>query len=192
MVFKRQLLLALGLLAFWAPSGAVMASWHEKAPPFSGQIRDFIILQKMRPAPDHTFTGPHGEALTIGAFKGKVVLLNFWATWCPPCVEEMPSLDRLQGRLGGDQFEVLALSLDDTRGIVDKFFAHFGFEHLAVYRGKGEKSMQAFAVGLLPTSLVVGPNGNLLGALAGSAKWDSPEAEALMRYFIAKAKESAE
>ena len=146
----------------------------------------------MRPAPDHVFTGPNGEALTLGDFKGRVVLLNFWATWCPPCVEEMPSLDRLQGRLGGDRFEVLALSLDDSREIVDRFFAEFGLEYLAVYLGKEEKSMYAFAVGVLPTTLVVGPEGNLLGALAGPAEWDRPEAEALMSYFIDKATEVAD
>ncbi len=186
MVCMSKLLPTMVSLVLLWPSGPATASWHQNAPAFSGQIRDFVTLRRIRPAPDYAFAGPDGETLTLGDFRGKVVLLNFWATWCPPCVEEMPSLDKLQGKLGGDRFEVLALSLDGSRDIVDRFFAEFGIDHLVVYMDKEKKAMQAFAVSGLPTSLVVGPDGNLLGGLAGPADWDSAEAEALMSYFIAK------
>ena len=191
MISIKRSLLALGLLAVFWPTDSSWASWHENAPAFGGLMRDFVTLKNPRPAPDYAFSGPSGKSLVFGDFRGKVVLLNFWATWCPPCLEEMPSLDRLQGRLGGDRFEVLALSLDDSRYIVNKFFAEFGIDHLAIYMDIGENAMQVFAVGGLPTSLIIGPEGNLLGGLAGPAEWDSAEAEALMSYFMAGAEQRA-
>jgi thiol-disulfide isomerase/thioredoxin len=186
-VVVRHIVFSVVLLALlWLPVVA-QASWHESAPPFSGQMRDFSILKTPRAAPDYQFTGPNGEQLSLADFHGKVVLVNFWATWCPPCVEEMPSLDQLQANLGGPRFEVLALSLDRSRPIVKKFFEDFGLQHLAIYIDTKGKAMLAFAVGGLPTSIVVGPDGTLLGALAGPAKWDSELAEEFIRYFIDRA-----
>ena len=116
----------------------------------------------------------------------KFVLLNVWATWCPPCVEEMPSLDRLQAALGGPHFEVVALSLDQG-GIaaVEQFFAAHDIDHLEIYLDEaGGKAFQDYRLAALPTSLLLLPDGRTVGTLAGPAQWDSAEAKALVRFFM--------
>ncbi|MDD9907378.1 MAG: TlpA disulfide reductase family protein [Rhodospirillaceae bacterium] len=164
------------------------ASWHQHAPKFSGDMRDASILKNPRPVPNYAFKGPDGEVMTLADLKGKVVFLNLWATWCPPCIEEMPSLNALQGKLGGDKFEVLALSLDNSRALVRKFYDAFKLDKLAIYMGD-QKAMQAFASGSLPTTLFISPDSNIVGALLGPADWSSDEAEAFARYFVENGQE---
>ena len=116
------------------------------------------------------------------------MLVNFWATWCAPCVKEMPSLDRLQATMGKDRFIVLPLSLDGpSRPKVAPFYADRKLAHLGIYFDKGRKSMQALDVGILPTSVLVDAQGRELGRLEGEAEWDSGEALALMKAAVASA-----
>lgn len=166
------------------PPGIAESNWHKQAPPFSGDLRDVSLLEHPRPAPDYRFKGPAGQDLSLADFRGKVVFLNFWATWCPPCIEEMPSLDRLQAKLGGERFEVLALSLDRSREIIEAFYQDTDLDQLAIYRDEGGKAMEVFRAGVLPTTLIIGPDGLLLGGLAGPADWASEEALTFARYFI--------
>lgn len=118
-------------------------------------------------------------------FKGKVVLLNIWATWCHPCREEMPALDKLQKDLGGDDFEVVAMNID--RGSPDKakdFLKEVKAENLAFYRDpSGRLFTKLKAVGM-PTTLLVNRDGEELGRLVGPAEWDSPEAVRLIQAAI--------
>lgn len=176
----RSLVALMTILTLMGPANA---TWHESAPKFSGELRDVTMLRKMRPAPGYAFRTGEGESRTLADFAGKVVFLNIWATWCPPCVKEMPSLDRLQAALGGQNFEVLALSLDHSTDLVKKFYREFELTSLGIYMAD-ENAMAAFAVGALPTTLFIGPNGHILGALAGPADWDSDQAIAFARYFI--------
>lgn len=159
------------------------ATWHEKAPKFGGELRDVSMLQRPRPVPDYVFATGDGEKRTLTDFAGKVVFLNLWATWCPPCVKEMPSLDRLQSELGSEQFEVVALSLDQSVDLVRRFYNDFQLTNLDFYMAD-EKVMAALAAGVLPTTFFIGPKGRILGALAGPAEWDSEEAKNFARYLI--------
>lgn len=182
----RNSIVVFGFTAFIlaiAPFGQAHASWHGHAPNFSGELRDVSILRNMRPAPSYEFATAEGEKKSLADFSGKVVFLNIWATWCPPCVKEMPSLDRFQAKLGGQDFEVIALSLDQSADLVKRFYEEFKLTNLGIYMGD-QKAMAAFAVGGLPTTFVIGPRGNILGALAGPADWDSEEAEVFAQYFI--------
>ncbi len=141
-----------------------------------------LQLGKPKPVPDLAFTDADDKPLTLGAYKGKAVLLNFWATWCAPCVKEMPSLDKLQAEMGSDKFVVLPLSLDGpTRSKVKPFYDDKKLAHLGVYFDKSRKLMQALDVGILPTSILIDPQGRLVGRLEGEAEWDTPEAIALMK-----------
>lgn len=128
-----------------------------------------------RTLPEVRFADDSGRALALDDFRGKVILLNIWATWCGPCREEMPTLDRLQERLGGPEFEVVALSIDRAGiGVVSEFYAEIGVQHLAKYIDEsGKAAGQLNAVGL-PTTLLIDREGREIGRHVGPAEWDAP------------------
>jgi thiol-disulfide isomerase/thioredoxin len=154
------------------------------APQTLGQ---FIARDAPLPAPALTIATRSGEAKELADFKGAVVLVNLWATWCVPCVEEMPSLDRLQAKLG-DTLKILAIS-EDRRGaeVVDPFLAKLGIKNLAIYLDPKSAALNEFAVQGLPTSFLINRDGMILGQLEGAAKWDEePMLSLLQRYIAAK------
>ncbi|WP_265516478.1 TlpA family protein disulfide reductase [Nitratireductor luteus] len=129
-----------------------------------------------QPLPEVSFTDAAGEPVTLQNWRGKVVLLNIWATWCAPCREEMPTLDRLQRRLGGDRFEVVALSVDRAGvDVVRKFFDEIGIKHLAIFIDQDMSLLRELAIYGLPATLLIDPDGHEIGRLAGPAEWDAPE-----------------
>lgn len=140
-----------------------------------------------RDLPPFSFVDAAGQSLTLSDFGGRVILLNIWATWCVPCRREMPTLDRLQGLLGGSEFHVLPLSIDRAGSeIVRRFYDEIGIEHLGIYLGEERRTMSVFGVIGLPTTLLVSREGQEIGRLVGPAEWDSVDAVALFRSVIAK------
>ncbi|QEW23688.1 Cytochrome c biogenesis protein TlpA (plasmid) [Marinibacterium anthonyi] len=128
--------------------------------------------------------------LTLADFEGRVVLLNIWATWCPPCREEMPTLDALQARLGGPDFHVLPLSIDRA-GLepVRRFYRETDIRNLDLYIAEDTRAMLALAVVGLPTTILIDRMGRELGRLAGPAEWNSPEAVAQISALIDERKQ---
>ncbi len=138
-----------------------------------------------KPMPPLSFVDAEGRRVDLADFKDRMILLNLWATWCGPCVKEMPSLDRLQGQLGGDAFQVVALSLDrGGRTAVEPFYKKTGVEHLTVFLDPGSESMKALSLRGLPTTILVDPEGRELGRVEGAVEWDSPEVVAFLRQFL--------
>ena len=118
-------------------------------------------------------------------FRGKVILVNVWATWCVPCREEMPTLDALQAELGGDRFEVVALSIDRAGSpVVRRFYDEIGVTNLKIYVDKTMLSMTALRTVGLPTTILIDAQGRELGRLVGPAEWDDPEMVSFLRGFI--------
>ena len=187
------LLAALAALAVWwssslfdsKPAGAptgILASLAD--PPISGSVADFTVAAPARPAPAVSFSDEAGRALDLNDFAGKLILLNLWATWCGPCLEELPSLDRLQASLGDDRFQVLAVSVD-RKGLaaVKPFFDKLAIRHLGLYLDGTGTSLAGFEVQGLPTTILIGPDGTILGMIRKPAAWDSPEALALIGFY---------
>lgn len=138
-----------------------------------------------KPMPPLSFVDAEGRRVDLADFKDRVILLNLWATWCGPCVKEMPSLDRLQSQLGGDAFQVVALSLDrGGRTAVEPFYKKTGVEHLTVFLDPGSESMKVLSLRGLPTTILVDPEGRELGRVEGAVEWDSPEVVAFLRQFL--------
>ena len=131
------------------------------------------------------FVDGDGRDHTLADFRGRVVLLNVWATWCLPCREEMPTLDALQARLGGPDFHVLPLSIDQA-GLapVRRFYAQIGIRHLDMYLAESIRVLAAFAAAGLPTTILIDRAGRERGRLVGAADWDSPEAIAEIQSLI--------
>src|SRR3546814_70278 len=122
------------------------------------------------------FMDGSGKRLSLADFRGKLVLLNLWATWCGPCREEMPTLDRLQATLGGSDFEVVALSIDRAgMGVVDAFYAEIGVKSLARYIDESGKSAQQLNAVGLPTTLLLDREGREIARHVGPAAWETPE-----------------
>ena len=140
---------------------------------------------------DITFTDAEGALVKLDDKRGKLVLMNFWATWCPPCVREMPSLDRLQAELGGPGFEVVALSEDREAKAIGPFYEHFGLTGLAGYHDPYGRLVRQLLVPGLPTTILIDQAGNEIGRVVGPAEWDSPEAVALMRHYLTDPVQSA-
>jgi thiol-disulfide isomerase/thioredoxin len=183
-------LAAAGLaLALAAGLGTVPAAHADDPPAFHGAAGQFMLIRPIKKAPFAAVDDEKGKTVDLAErLKGKVVLLNFWATWCAPCVLELPTLDKLQAELGGAKFEVVAVSVD-LRGIdkVGPFWKEKGYKHLAIRLDQRSAMMKAFGTRGLPTTFLVDHEGNVVGYLEGHADWASPEAKALMRYYIERA-----
>jgi thiol-disulfide isomerase/thioredoxin len=176
----RRLLLAAASAFFAAPALAKLGPEL-----LTGGVAKFTLAPSPKPLPELAFTDADDKPLTLASYKGKTVLLNFWATWCAPCVKEMPSLDRLQAEMGKDKFTVLPLSLDGpSRPKVAPFYAEKKLISLGIYFDKGKKVLGALDVSVLPTSILIDAQGRELGRLEGEADWDKPEALALMKAAV--------
>ena len=148
----------------------------------SGAGFSFNAYETPRELPDVPFIDVNGKPMSLGDFKGKTVLLNLWATWCVPCREEMPTLDRLQAMLGGDNFTVLALSLDqEGPSVVKDFYEELGLEQLGIYVDDRIRAPASLGVIGVPATLLIGSDGREIGRKLGPAEWDSPEVVAEIR-----------
>lgn len=147
----------------------------------TGEMAAFVFKKAPEPLPDVVFVDGTGKERTLKDWRGKVVLLNLWATWCVPCRKEMPGLDRLQGEFGSDQFEVVAVSSDKT-GIdgARKFLGQVKSEKLAVYADPTVRITSTLRAVGMPATLLLDREGREIGRLVGPAEWDSKEAKALI------------
>jgi thiol-disulfide isomerase/thioredoxin len=137
--------------------------------------------------PDINFNDASGAPKSLADWRGKVVLLNIWATWCVPCRDEMPALDRLQTELGGNAFVVVAVNIDKNGP--DKaraFLQETGATHLALYTDPSGKLFAALKAVGMPTTLIIDRNGKEIGRLVGPADWGSPEAKRLIEAAVAQ------
>jgi len=154
-----------------AAAGLIAATWSIAVA--QEPSRNFIVHEAPKPIAAIRFEDADGQSRSLTDFRGKVVLLNIWATWCVPCRKEMPTLDRLQAKLGGAGFEVVALSIDRRMDAVRKFFAEVGIQKLAIYLDSSAKATRELGAVGLPTTLLLDREGREVGRLIGPAEWDS-------------------
>jgi thiol-disulfide isomerase/thioredoxin len=168
-----------------ASCGAAVKTAGRLAPLSRGEMAAVAIAADPQRLPDLTFRDGSGRDRTLAEWRGRTVLFNLWATWCVPCRKEMPALDALQGRLGGANFEVVAVNID-TRAL-DKpqaWLKEVGITRLGFFADPSAKVFQDLkAAGKafgMPTTLLIDPNGCELGVLAGPAEWASEDAVKLV------------
>jgi thiol-disulfide isomerase/thioredoxin len=161
------------------------------APLARGELAAVRVEKDPKPLPNLTFKGPEGRPVALADLKGRTVLLNLWATWCVPCRQEMPALDKLQAELGSKDFEVVAVNID-TRNLdkPKRWLEEAGVTRLAYYADPQAKVFQDLrqigkAVGM-PTTLLLDPRGCELAHLSGPAEWASEDALTLVRAALGR------
>ena len=156
-------------------------------PTFNGTARPFVFLKQARAVRFGPFADAEGKPVTLDRYRGKILLVNFWATWCAPCIHEMPTLDRLQKALGGADFAVLTVSLD-RKGMaaVGPFWQEQGYKHLPILLDSRWMTARRLGVSGLPATFLLDRKHRILGYLLGPAEWDSPQAKAFLRFYIAR------
>ncbi|KAA0895215.1 TlpA disulfide reductase family protein [Oryzomonas rubra] len=132
-------------------------------------------LQENSPAPAITVNSLNGKPLNLSDLKGKVVVLNFWATWCPPCREEIPSMMKLNSAMAGKPFQMVAVSIDEGgQPAIESFFKTSGFS-LPAYTDPDNRAAKAYGITGVPETFVIDKNGILLKKVIGPMAWDSPD-----------------
>lgn len=190
-VRRRKLLVgAAGAIALLA---GVLAQFWPSAN-LDRDVAGVAVHARPRELPPLRFSSETGTPLDLKAFGGRAVLLNIWATWCGPCREEMPTLDRLQALLGSPRFEVVALSIDgDGLASVKPFFAQIGVRSLRTYLDSFHDAGAIVGAGV-PLTLLIDAQGREVARKLGAARWDDPAIVGLIRQYlppIAGAREKA-
>lgn len=173
--FRRKLLSALCALAAAGLAGHSLLGASATLPE---ERAERMPLRGVR------FQNDRGKALALEDFRGRVVLLNLWATWCVPCREEMPALDRLQKQLGGPAFEVVAVSIDRSPELVREFYRKYGIKSLALYIDPSSGITSTLGAIGIPMTLLVDRDGREIWRLSGPAEWDAPQSVAAIRKHV--------
>ena len=149
---------------------------NDSAFKFSNQV----AIKDNMPAPDFTFPGLDGKMVSLSDYKGKVVLLNIWATWCPPCVEEMPSMERLYQKFKGQNFEILAVSIDEPGlKVVAPFMKKSNLTFPALIDSEGAIKA-VYGITGIPESFIIDKQGNLIKKIMGPVDWATRD---IFRFF---------
>ena len=162
----------------WASHGATESS--------DGTVDSFRWFKNPLVLPETPIRRGPAEPVSLFRFKGKIVLLNLWASWCPPCVYELPALDRLQQRLGSEEFVVVAVSVDRDPELARKLFTDkLALAHLEFYFEPPERLGQTFPVDVLPANFIIDREGRAIGMLRSYVDWDSPAADKFVERLLA-------
>ncbi|GAB6051802.1 TlpA disulfide reductase family protein [Magnetospira thiophila] len=164
----------------------------EEAPPvdpafkaLARQIDGFRLAVNRPPVPPVVFIRNMDEPVKLADFKGRVVVLNLWATWCPPCIKEMPDLNALQKRFAGQPLDVVAVASGSQMGKSPrKFLQENGLDALTLYADPAQKLARIFDTEILPTTLLISRDGFVLGGVVGGTDWNTEEVAATLRYLM--------
>jgi len=144
----------------------------------------FVIHDEPRPFRDKTFLNADGEDIDLHKFDDSVTLVNFWATWCPPCLKELPGMDKLQAELEEDGLDVVAISLDHGGIKKARRFWKRADMQMGLYADPDKDLALQMGVIGLPVTAILGPDGREIGRLIGEAEWDSAEVQEMLRFLI--------
>lgn len=131
-------------------------------------------------APETVLSTLNGKNVKLSDFKGRIVFLNFWATWCPPCIQEMPEMEKLHRKLSAEDFVMVAVGLKESEERVGRFFGKEKLTFTSLVDPGGEAAY-AFGIAQIPTTLILDKNGRILGKVIGPRNWADKEYEDFFR-----------
>jgi thiol-disulfide isomerase/thioredoxin len=185
----RGRIVSMGLIVALLVAGGLIlwkSPWHasieaKRCAPGGDRFASFERTDPPRPLAA-AFVDAEGAMRSVADYSGKGLVVNFWATWCGPCVREMPALDRLREQIAGDGIDVIALS-EDRGGpeIVESFYRKHDIAGLAVLLDAKRRTLREAKVANLPTTLLIDRRGNEVIRVVGVAEWDAPEMAAFIR-----------
>jgi thiol-disulfide isomerase/thioredoxin len=150
-----------------------------------GSMKKLVFASEPTAVSLVAFETAEGSQATLEEFRGKHIVLNFWATWCAPCRKEMPGLSALQEELGGDDFEVVTIATGrNPLPAMQRFFEEIEVGNLPLHRDPRQKLAREMAVLGLPVTVILDPDGNEIARLRGDADWDSDSAKAIIGALI--------
>ena len=174
-----------GCIWILAPKNDPSPAHASAGPKRMGHMQSFEMASSLRPRPTVAWKDDAGLEVSLANFSGKVVMLNFWASWCSPCLRELPSINRLQARLGSDQFTVVALNVDrGGKSVASRYTRRLNLDKLNLYLDQDNNTVKSMKLQSMPTTIIFDAKGREVGKLVGSAEWDSEEAVGLLQWFI--------
>ena len=171
-----------GLPLFYSGFFAIAGAQDQELERLFSNIGILKIAQLSQPV-EIQLKDVFGNTVSLSDFRGNVVFLNFWATWCPPCVIEMPSMQKLHRRFKDKNFVMVAINSQETDARVKSFFDKFKLSFTALLDSSGEVGTW-FDVNAFPTTFVLDKEGRIVGRALGPREWDSQASVALFDYLI--------
>ncbi|PUB15444.1 TlpA family protein disulfide reductase [Yoonia sediminilitoris] len=151
-----------------------------------GDMRKLAVHSTPVASTDTPFTGADGSEMTLAAFEGQIVVLNFWATWCAPCRKEMPQLSALQAELGGADMQVVTIATGrNPMPAMQRFFDEIGVDNLPLHTDKRQSLARSMGILGLPVTVILDRNGDEIARLQGEADWSSDSAKSILHALIA-------
>jgi len=145
------------------------------------------VLPKTYPIDIVTFKDSKGDAVDFSQYKGKVIMVNMWATWCPPCVRELPAIERLSTKFDSKDFEILPISIDvEGKDKVKPFLKALGMETFNSYYDEKQELSRVFPLDTIPATFILNKEGELLAFVRSFVDWDDKKAEQLIQSFLDK------
>lgn len=181
-VRSSTLFAVLLILAGFASGDAHAESTFEE---LAQEVPGFRLITNKPPVPEKNFFDGDNKPVSLTEFEGKALMVNFWATWCTPCVTEMPILNDLAREFSGEDFDVIAIASGSQVGMEPKtFLKEHDLSELALYHDPHAGLMKLFETETLPTTLLVDRDGRIVGGVVGAADWDTDAARALLASLI--------
>ena len=175
---KTPIILSLVLLLFSFNSLAD----HEKTEPSDGTVASFIEVNPARYLQPVDFYNEKQQPINFSHFKGEVILVNLWATWCGPCLRELPALQRLANKLAGTDFKLLAISIDKEKSAQEilAFYQELKIDKLGFYFDKDQQLNTILPTDVVPANFIINRQGEVISYMRSYADWDAPEATQLI------------
>ena len=183
----RKLIVALLYTALFGVANGGVADTAALEALRDGDMRKLVFHAEPVDGSDEVFIGEDGSEMTLAAYDGQIVVLNFWATWCAPCRKEMPYLDALQMQMGGDDLQVVTIATGrNPRPAMERFFAETGVENLPLHADPRQSLARSFGVLGLPATLILDREGREIARMQGEADWSSDSAVAILTALVAE------
>lgn len=176
----KSAILYMGLALVANPVWAQDADIAELEALREGSLKKLVFASEPVAASDDVFVDFDGSEYRLSDWRGKYVLVNFWATWCAPCRAEMPALDALQGEFGGDKFEVVTIAIRSQKPGMERFFEQTNVTNLPLFIDEAQDLSRNMGVLGLPITVLIDPEGQEIARVRGDAEWYSDSARAII------------